>query len=115
MKWKTLAIVVILAIVSLPSITAQFQSLELDTKDDTNKAPTGLPFEVVFFCFGKITNLKEYGHGYCLYYTFKAIDVICILFKEGQYRPFIHRFNDGEWLGMPYPKGIITENFILAF
>ena len=91
MKWKTLAIIVILVIVTLPSINAQFQSLELNTKDETNKAPTGLPFEVVFFCCGKIKNLKEYGHGYCFYYTFNAIDVICLRSTEDHPRLFIHR------------------------
>lgn len=116
MKLKTFIIIGILAIVALPSINSQFESLELNTKDDTNKANAGFYFITVAFAFGKITNLEEFGHGYCLYYTFKAIDVICIVFTEDHpFRPFIQHFNDGEWLGMPYPRGIITEHFILAF
>ncbi len=114
MKLKALLFIVILAIVTLPSINAQFQSLELNTKDDINRANAGYNFIYVVFSFGKITNLEEFGHGYCLYYVFKAVDVICILSTEGHSRPFIHRFNDGEWLGMTYPRGILTENFILA-
>ena len=115
MKLKVLLIIVILAIVTLPSINAQFQIIELKTKDDTNRANAGYNFIFVVFSIGRITNLEEFGHGYCLYYTFDAIDVICILSTEDHPIPFIHRFNDGEWLGMAYPRGIITENFILAF
>jgi len=115
MKLKTFIIIGILAIVTLPSITAQFQSLELDTKDENNKANAGYFFTHVPFAFGKITNLKEFGHGYCLFYVFKAVDVICILFKEEKYRPFIHRFTDGEWLGLAYPRGILKEHFVFAF
>ncbi len=115
MKLKIFIIIGILTIVTLPSITAQFQSLEHDTKDENNKANVGYFFTHVFFAFGKITNLEEFGHGYCLYYVFKAVDVICILFKEGKYRPFIHRFTDGEWLGLAYPQGILKEHFVFAF
>jgi hypothetical protein len=114
MKLKTF-IIGILAIVTFPSITAQFQSLELNTKDDDNKANVGYFFTHVFFAYGKITNLKEFGHGYCLFYVFKAVDVICILATEQRPRPFIHRFVDGEWLGLAYPRGILKEHFVFAF
>ena len=115
MKWKTLAIIVILAIITLPSINAQFQNIELNTNDGTNMATSRYNFIHVIFTFGRIINLTDISHGYCQIYGFNAIDVICILIKDDHPRLFMHRFNDGEWLGMVYPRGIITEHFILSF
>lgn len=114
MKLKTFIIIGILAIVTLPSINSQFESLEFNTEDDTNRATTGYNFIYVVFSFGRIANLKDISHGYCQIYGFNAIDVICILATEKHPRPFIYRFRDGEWLGMTYPRGIITEHFIFA-
>jgi len=115
MKWKTLAIILILVIITIPSINAQFQSIELNKKDDINKTNFGHNFINVIFSFGRITNLTDISHGYCKIYGFNAVDVICIVVREDHPKIFIHRFNDGEWLGMVYPDGIITNNFILAF
>jgi hypothetical protein len=116
MKFKALFIIVILAIVTLPSINAQFQSLELNIKDETNRPNAGFYFFPVWFAFGEITNLDIWEKGYGnFYYTFDAVNLICILSTEDHPIPFIHRFHDGETFGIPYPKGIITEQFILAF
>jgi hypothetical protein len=115
MKLKTFIIIGILAIVALPSINSQFQSLELNTKDDTNRANAGYKYEWIIIAFGRIANLEEFGRGYCLYYSFNAIDLICLMSTGNHPIPFIHRFNDGEWLCMTYPVGIITDHFIFAF
>ncbi len=116
MKLKVLIIIGILTIIALPSIPAQIQDSELNTINETNKTNTGVPFEVVFFCFGRITNLEEFAHGYCFYYTFNAINVICITFTDDHpFIPVIRRFNNSECLGMAYLCGIITEHFIFAF
>lgn len=114
MKLKGLIIIVILTIITLPSINAQFNSKELSTNDDTEIIAPGYDFIFVAFAFGRITNLEEFNIGYVSMYGFDAIDVICILATENHPLPFIYRFRDGERLGMAYPTGIITEHFIWA-
>lgn len=114
MKLRSLAIIVIIAMIILPSTLAQnLESESNSVVNDTDKTLNiWFDFEVRF-CYGQVFNaeLRHIGYGWfgCI---FNAENVIC---RNPKARlPLFRRFSNGERIAITYPGGIISDDVIFA-